>query len=180
MVKILAFGGSTSRQSINKRFAYYVASLFDQETTHLIDLNDFEMPIFNVDREREIGIPPAALQFRKLIADADGLIISLAEHNGSYTAAFKNILDWSSRAGAGLWMEKPMLLMATSPGRRGGKTVLTAANTYFPKLGANIVATFSLPSFRGNFSEEGITDQELMTEFETALGHFRLALPAKV
>lgn len=178
MARILALGASTSRHSINKKFAHYVASLFETATKDLIDLNDFEMPMFNVDREKEMGIPPAALEFKKYIADSDAIIISLAEHNGSYTTAFKNILDWSSRAGAGLWMAKPMLLMATSPGSRGGKNVLGAAISYFPRLGANIVATFSLPQFRINFSEDGLLDKQLATEFETALSNFKASLVA--
>ncbi|MBL0101186.1 MAG: NAD(P)H-dependent oxidoreductase [Saprospiraceae bacterium] len=32
------------------------------------------------------------------IALCDLLIISLAEHNGSYSASFKNILDWASES----------------------------------------------------------------------------------
>ena len=51
--------------------------------------------------------------------------------------------------------------MATSPGGRGGATVLEAAVNYFPFLGANVVADFSLPSFFDNFSENGITNLDL-------------------
>jgi len=47
-----------------------------------------------------------------------------------------------------------MLLMATSPGGRGGASVLGAASTGFPFMGGNIIETFSLPSFHNNFSDQ--------------------------
>lgn len=167
MKKILAFGASSSKNSLNKRFATYVAnSLADVEVT-LIDLNDYEMPIFSVDREKENGHPEAAKAFKNLIETHDGVVFSLAEHNGSYTAAFKNILDWSSRLEGKLWAEKPMFLLSCSPGKRGGATVMGLAKTYLPYMGANIIAHFSLPSFHQNFSEEeGIKEPELAKVFE--------------
>jgi hypothetical protein len=54
-----------------------------------------------------------------------------------------------------------MLLMATSPGARGGATVLDIANGRFQFMGGNIVATFSLPSFNDNFSEGKISNKDL-------------------
>ena len=44
--------------------------------------------------------------------------------------------------------------MATSPGGRGGATVLEIAKNAFPRYGANVLATFSLPSFNDNFDVE--------------------------
>ena len=41
--------------------------------------------------------------------------------------------------------------MATSPGARGGASVLEIAKNSLPRYGANIVATFSLPGFYENF-----------------------------
>jgi NAD(P)H-dependent FMN reductase len=59
-----------------------------------------------------------------------------------------------------------MLLMATSPGGRGGATVLQAAKAYFPFLGAHIVADFSFPNFYDNFSEDKISNQTLEEELK--------------
>ena len=54
-----------------------------------------------------------------------------------------------------------MFLMSTSPGARGGKTVLDTAKTYFPYLGGNIVSDFSLPSFYDNFKDGKIINELL-------------------
>ena len=50
-MKILAFGASTSKSSINQQFALFAAHQFDGEV-NMIDLNDYEMPVFSVDKEK--------------------------------------------------------------------------------------------------------------------------------
>ena len=97
MKKIVAFGASSSKKSINKQFASYAASLISDADSIIIDLNDFEMPIYSIDYENDKGIPEKAFKFKEIIKSADGIIISFAEHNSVYTAAFKNIFDWISR-----------------------------------------------------------------------------------
>lgn len=153
-MKIIAFAGSPSKHSINKKLATYAASLFDNADVEILDLNDFQMPLFSVDIEKEIGQHPLAKAFLEKIAAADILVVSLAENNGNYSAAFKNVFDWCSRIGAKVFQEKPMLLMATSPGARGGASVLEIAKNAFPRYGADVKATFSLPSFNENFDVE--------------------------
>ncbi|MDR7210940.1 NAD(P)H-dependent oxidoreductase [Flavobacterium piscis] len=153
-MKIIAFAGSNSQQSINKRLASYAASLFENAQVEVLDLNDFEMPLFSVDIEKEIGQHEKAKSFLKKIENADILVVSLAENNGNYSVAFKNVFDWCSRITKEVFHQKPMLLMATSPGPRGGALVLEIAKNAFPRFGTEIKATFSLPSFNANFDLE--------------------------
>ena len=150
-MKIIAFGASPSKNSINKKLATYAASLFDNTEVEVLDLNDFQMPLFSVDIEVEIGHHPLAQAFLDKIASADILVVSMAENNGNYSAAFKNLFDWCSRINGKVFQGKPMLLMATSDGKRGGANVLEIAKNAFPRYGAEIKATFSLPSFYDNF-----------------------------
>ena len=172
-MNILVFGASNSSKSINKRFATYTASLIEDANITLIDLNDFEMPIYSLDREENDGIPAEAVNFKALISSSDSIVISFAEHNGSYSTAFKNIMDWVSRIKGDTWEGKAFFLLSTSPGGRGGKTVLNAARVTFQHMGAQVKAYFSLPRFYQNFSEEGgIKDQELNQEFQHQLRMF--------
>lgn len=176
-VKIVAFGASSSHNSINRQFAVYAASLFDGAIISKPDLNDYEMPVFSVDRERHLNHPAEAHKFLNLMSEADLIIVSLAEHNGSYTTAFKNILDWCSRINAKIFAEKPMLLLSASPGARGAGFVMEAAKTRFPLHGANILANFSLPRFNDNFDEtKGITDPQLRESFMAAIKTVKDAL----
>ncbi|MES2567721.1 MAG: NAD(P)H-dependent oxidoreductase [Bacteroidota bacterium] len=161
-MKILAFGGSNSKNSINKKLATYTAGLFANAEVEVIDLNDFPLPLFSKEVEIEIGFPTQASNFLKKIKNADFIVLSLAENNASYNVGFKNIFDWASRKDKKVFQEKPMLLMATSDGKRGGSTVLEFAAKTLPHYGAQIKATFSLPGFSTNFDDEkGITDNEL-------------------
>ncbi len=153
-MKIVAFGASPSKNSINKKLASYAASLFKNAEVEVLDLNDYQMPIFTVDIEVEIGQHPIAQVFLDKIATADILVVSLAENNGNFSVAFKNIFDWCTRINGKVFQGKPMLLMATSPGGRGGATVLEIAKNAFPRYGAEVKATFSLPSFNDNFDVE--------------------------
>ena len=162
-MKIIAFGASPSKNSINKKLATYAAHLFEDADVEVLDLNDFQMPLFSVDIEKEIGQHPLAQAFLDKIASADFLVVSLAENNGNYSAAFKNVFDWCSRINGKVFQEKSLLLMATSSGGRGGKTVLEIATHAFPRYGADVKATFSLPSFYDNFDIEkgAISNPEL-------------------
>jgi len=173
MKKIIAFAGSNSKQSINKQLATYAASLLEEVSTKILDLNNYELPLYGIDLENKSGIPQNAHQFLNEIKSVDGIIISLAEHNGAYTTAFKNIFDWMSRIDGKLWSEKPMLLMATSPGGRGGQSVLEIAEGRFPRMGANIITIFSLPSFNKNFKDGKITDPELKSSLKEAVDTFQ-------
>ena len=54
---ILAFGASNSKQSINKKLAKFAADQVADAAVQFLDLNDFEMPIYSIDRQNESGIP---------------------------------------------------------------------------------------------------------------------------
>ncbi len=174
--KIVAFGASNSKKSINSQLATFTANQVENATVNTLNLNDFEMPIYSVDREQETGIPALAHAFKEEIKNADAIVISFAEHNGSYSVAFKNIYDWMSRIEQNVWMNKPMFLLATSPGGYGAKTVLNHATGIFKRSNTNTVVSFSLPSFMQNFTEEGILNEELNTEFKEQLNQFSAAL----
>ncbi|GAA4270172.1 NADPH-dependent FMN reductase [Hyunsoonleella aestuarii] len=176
MKKIIAFAGSNSKTSINKQLVVYTSSLVDDVEVEVLDLNDFDLPLYGIDLENEKGIPDDAHRFLNLIKSSDGIVLSLAEHNGAYSTAFKNLFDWMSRIDGKLWSEKPMLLMATSPGARGGATVLEIAKGRFQYMGGNIVADFSFPSFGNNFSEEKIINEALHADLKEKVSVFRASL----
>ena len=175
-MKILAFAASSSRQSINKQLILHSTNNFKQNVDptadiEIIDLNEFEMPIYSIDRETETGIPTHASRFYEKIREADALIISYAEHNGFYTAAYKNLFDWTSRIKMKVFQDKPMIIMAASPGPNGGANVLKVAKESAPHFGATIVAAVSIPKFPENFDSQKnlLTNLHLSAELDAAL-----------
>lgn len=170
MKKIIAFAGSNSSQSINKSLVTYATEQFEDCLVEILDLNNYEMPIFSIDRERNIGSPPQVQQFLDKMKSADFLLVSMAEHNKSYSTAFKNILDWVSRVEGKLFFGKPMLLLSTSTGAYAGGNVMETALKFFPKFGADIKAHFSLPSFPETFQiGTGIINPTYKEAFDTAI-----------
>ncbi len=175
MKNIIALAGSNSKTSINKQLATYSAKRVDGAEVTVLDLNDYDLPLYGVDREEASGIPEDANKLSKAIEECDGIVLSLAEHNGSFTAAFKNAVDWISRGDMKFWKDQPMLLLATSPGGRGGSSVLKTAVELYPHQGAKVISEFSLPSFYDNF-EDGIKDETLSKDLNAKIELFAGAL----
>jgi len=176
MKKILAFAASNSSKSINKQLVSHAARTLKAKfivdaDIEILDLNDYEMPIFSSDREEADGIPDLAHAFFKKITDADVVLISYAEHNGSYSAAYKNIFDWASRINSKVFQNKSMVLFSTSPGKGGASSVLTAATNSAPHFHAEVKASLSVPSFYANFDSENgaLKNTDIQEKLETAL-----------
>jgi NAD(P)H-dependent FMN reductase len=155
-MKILTFAATSSTKSINAQLVRYSASLIESADIEIemLDLNDYELPLFSEDREAELGQPELAKSFLNKITNSDALIISFAEHNGSYTAAYKNIFDWASRINPKVFQNKPMVLLATSPGPGGASSVLATAATSAPYFDGDVKASLSVPGFYDNFDVE--------------------------
>lgn len=173
-MKIIAFAGSNSSKSINKKLVKYASSLFENDEVEILDLRNYQAPLFSVDVEKEIGKSQEAVGFLEKLKSADLLLISLAENNGNYSTAFKNIFDWSSRIEKDVFQNKPVFLMATSPGGRGGKGVLDIAQSNLPRYGANIKSVFSLPLFNENFDVENgkISNAEFDAQLKEIVNNF--------
>ena len=176
MKNIVTIGGSTSKNSINKILAEYAGDLLQNGGLTKVDLNDFKMPLFSVDVENEIGFSKGATDLNAIIEQADGFIISLAEHNGAYSAGFKNVFDWLSRIDGKVWKNKPILLLSTSPGARGGESVLNIALNRFPYMGGNIVGSMSFPSFFDNFKDNEIVNSDLKLKLKNLVVEFEKVL----
>lgn len=142
-MKILAFAASNSRSSINRSLVEHAAQrlrggIVPEAEVAFLDLNDYELPIYSPEREREGGIPAAARAFFDRIGEADAVLVSFAEHNGFVTAAWKNLFDWMSRIEMKLWQGKPVVMLAASPGPRAGAGVLASQEMQAPFFGADL------------------------------------------
>lgn len=169
-MKILAFGASNSFDSINKTFVSSVSKYYKEleDQKEILDLRDYELPIYSKQYEMENGIPPLAISFAEKIDWADLILISFAENNGNYNVGYKNLIDWVSRIqGRKVFQNKAVFLLATSPGARGGQSVLQIAIDRMPFDGAEVLESFSLPEFNKNFEEgKGVTDNLLRSQLE--------------
>lgn len=171
-MNVLAFAATSSSKSINKSLVTYAANLLNDANVNIIDLNDYSLPIFSEDIEAEIGKPQLAHDFLTAINNADAIIISFAEHNGSYAAAYKNIFDWCSRINPKVYQNKPVILLSTSPGPGGASTVLNTAVSSMSYFGGIVKGIYSLPSFYDNFDIDTgeISNPEMAAELTNIIG----------
>lgn len=175
-MRILTIPATNSRNGINAQLLDHVGDLLtgglmpDAQVEQL-DLNEFELPIYSTERQEREGIPEVARRFFDRIGAADAVVVSFAEHNGSYSAAWKNTYDWASRINMSVYQGKKVVMLAATPGPRAGAGVLGAATTTAPFFGADLVGSLGVGSFHDNFDSEAgsLTNPELSAELETLL-----------
>lgn len=173
MSRILAFAGSNSSTSINYKLVQFTTSLIKDHEVDLINMVDYNFPVFSEDLERKKGYSDLLKGLIDKIVQANALIISVNEHNSNPSAYFKNVLDWLSRMDRNFLADTKILLMSCSGGRRGGIGSLEVVKGILPRFGGEIIATFSLPSFNHTFDKaKGITDPELAEAHKKALEIF--------
>ncbi|MGB0521629.1 MAG: NADPH-dependent FMN reductase [Flammeovirgaceae bacterium] len=159
MKKILAIVGSNSSKSINRKLAAYAIELAGDAQVALIDMQDFDIPIYSPDRQAQEGFPPEIETLFAKIQEQDALIIVSPEYNGSIPAAFKNVIDWLSRINMKFLGNKPVLLLSTSPGKNGGATNLKNMKPLLGWWGGRVVDSYSL----GNFHQVYDAEQKQLT-----------------
>lgn len=176
MKKIIAFSGSNSSTSINQQFVKFMATQLTKVEVEVLDLRDFEAPIFSTDLEAEIGSPESMKALFEKMSSADGFIVSTPEHNGYMPAVLKNTIDWLSRMGRKVFNEKPVVFTSASQGGRGGASALGQMLQVMPHQGAKIVGSHSVGSFFDKFKDGELVDgedqqaiQKLLTELEAAV-----------
>jgi len=173
MATILAFAGSNSSVSINLKLVKHTVNLVNDHKSQVLNLANYPFPMYSHDEEKSRGFVNSLIELKDYFKESDGVIMSVSEHNGGPSAYFKNLLDWVSRVELKFLEGKKVLLMSTSTGQRGAIGALENIEKLLPRFGAEVVATFSLPSFDANFDEhKGITDGELSKKHEAALNDF--------
>ena len=115
-------------------------------STRLISVGDYDLPMLDPDA----AAPEAAEEIRQIVREADGLIAGSPEYHSAPSGALKNLLDYlSSRDVAG----KPVGLVASSGGDRGGINTLNMLRLIFRSLHAPVLveqAAVSASDFEGD------------------------------
>ncbi|HEX5127262.1 MAG TPA: NAD(P)H-dependent oxidoreductase [Rhodocyclaceae bacterium] len=162
-MKILVFAGSARSASLNKRLAAEAYRLLGEagvEAT-LIDLRDYDMPIYDGDLEAASGSPENARKLRTLFSQHEGLLIVTPENNSSLPSLLKNTIDWISRSEGGVsggvyFKGKIAAIMAASPGGLGGLRVLFHLRQVLNGLGMLVIPEqFALAQADKAFDKDG-------------------------
>ncbi|MDT8408006.1 MAG: NAD(P)H-dependent oxidoreductase [Wenzhouxiangellaceae bacterium] len=161
--KILAFAGSTRKESFNRKLlalAVELAGKADLDVRH-IELADFPLPIMDEDLEAEQGQPAHATEIRRMMLDCDALMLACPEYNSSITPLMKNVIDWVSRketggGDLGPYKNKKALLIGASPGRFGGQRSIATVRSILGNIGVSVFENdFTLAGAADAFDEHG-------------------------
>ena len=144
--KILAFAGSTRTDSFNKKLVKIAASGAREAGADvtIIDLRDFQMPLYDEDLERQDGLPSSTRKLKELMLAHQGLLISSPEYNSSISGVLKNTIDWTSRQSDGeiplaCFKDKVAGLMSASPGGLGGLRGLVHVRAMLENIGVIVI-----------------------------------------
>ena len=174
-IKILAFSGSTRKDSYNKKLLRETIALLGKNVAvTVVDLRDFPMPLYDADLEMEKKVPENAKTIRSLMIAADGFIITSPEYNGSVSAVLKNTIDWTSRAedstpSLAAYKGKYAFILSTSPGKNGGIHGLSMLESILKYMGTTVISELvAIPYASKVFSEvEATIEQSYLDKIKT-------------
>jgi NAD(P)H-dependent FMN reductase len=137
-MKIVAISGSLRAASHNTAVLEAIRRLAPPDVA--IELFDGigKLPFFNSDLEAD-RLPGEVAAFRKIIGEADGILISSPEYAKGVSGVMKNALDWL--VGSHEFPAKPVALINTSPRATHALAALTLA---LETMSANLVEDASL------------------------------------
>ncbi len=173
--KILAFAGSLREGSLNKKVlenAVAGARAAGAEVT-VIDLRDFNMPIYDGDAHEKEGFPENAVKLQELLLSHDGLLICSPEYNGSLPGGMKNALDWVSRSRGeqkmyAAFKNKVAGIMTASPGSFGGLRCLGHLRGVLTIMTVNVLPLEIAVTFAGEkFDGDTMTNEKTKKLLET-------------
>lgn len=167
-VKLLALSGSLRKGSFNQKLVNRAAGLAIEEGAEVtsIHLSDYRLPLYDQAVETA-DFPEAAIELKHLFASHDGFLIASPEHNGSISAALKNLIDWVSRP---IGDEAPLALtgfrgktvgvMSASIGPFGGLRSLAHLRQILGTIQALVVTEQVLVPFAGKaFKGDQLIDE---------------------
>ncbi len=147
MPKLLFFAGSARKDSINKKLAEIASKMAADSGADvtLVDMRDFEMPLYDGDAEEKDGVPENAKKLKQLFLDHDGFFIASPEYNSSFSPLIKNTIDWLSRPHEEnegqliAFKGKVAAIAGTSPGGLGGLRGLVSLRMLLGNIGVTVI-----------------------------------------
>ena len=121
-MKILAFAASLRKGSLNRKLIGVVTDILRElgGEVDLAEFHEFDMPLFDGDRQAAEGLPPGALALERRMRAAPAMVIATPEYNYSIAGPLKNAIDWVSRTKDQPFDNKPVAVQSCSQGPLGG------------------------------------------------------------
>ena len=119
-IQLVGLSGSLRKGSFNTMLLKAAAQLLPTDVSmEIVSIAD--IPLYNADLDLPAAKerPEAVEHFRKMLADADGILISSPEYNYSIPGGLKNAIDWASRGEDSPLLRKPIAVIGATTGLWG-------------------------------------------------------------
>lgn len=131
---------STRTGSLNAALGGLIARRLvdDGESVAIVNLADYELPLYNGDLEDRDGVPQAAHRLYERVRAAEVLVLVSPEYNRGFTPLLKNTIDWMSRVDAKVLTHLSVLLASASPGAVGGARSVALVRQWLGNMSVNV------------------------------------------
>src|SRR6186713_20008 len=119
-IQLVGMSGSLRKGSYNTMLLKAAAQLLPADVSmDIVSIED--IPLYNADLDLPAAKqrPEVVDHFRKMLTDADGILISSPEYNYSIPGGLKNAIDWASRGEDSPLLRKPVAVIGATTGLWG-------------------------------------------------------------
>ncbi|HEX6168083.1 MAG TPA: NAD(P)H-dependent oxidoreductase [Chitinophagaceae bacterium] len=131
-IQLVGVSGSLRKGSYNTLLLKAAAELLPTDVSmDIVSIED--IPLYNADLDLPAAKqrPESVEHFRKMLTDADGILISSPEYNYSIPGGLKNAIDWASRGEDSPLLRKPIAVIGATTGLWGTARMQVAFQNVF-------------------------------------------------
>lgn len=131
-IQLVGMSGSLRKGSYNTLLLKAAAQLLPTDVSmDIVSIED--IPLYNADLDLPAAKqrPESVEHFRKMLTDADGILISSPEYNYSIPGGLKNAIDWASRGEDSPLLRKPIAVIGATTGLWGTTRMQMAFHNVF-------------------------------------------------
>lgn len=167
MVDILTLAGSTRTGSLNRKLIHIAAGMAEEQGVDVtrIDLREYDLPLYDGDRERGQGLPGVVRELQDVFDRHDAFLIASPEYNGGVPGVLKNVIDWVSRPTEErppehVFTDKVAGIMSAAPGRLGGLRGLYHLRWVLTSINVIVVPQqYAVNHARDAFAGDGLNEE---------------------
>ena len=130
--QLVGISGSLRKGSFNTMLLKAASQVLPFNVSmEIISIED--IPLYNADLDLPSAKqrPQPVEHFRKILTDADGILISSPEYNYSIHGGLKNAIDWASRGEDSPLLRKPVAVIGATTGLWGTTRMQLAFHNVF-------------------------------------------------
>lgn len=173
-MKLISFAASFREQGNNHMLAQLadgIARAQGAQVQHILYAS-LEGPFYREDAP-DAPMPSGIAALIEQLKNSDGVMIAMPEHNWSFPASLKNIIDWISTSKENPLAGKTALLMCATPSKRGGVAGLLQLRVPLEVLGMWVYPqVIGIGNVYKTLSSEGLSEEKDRAFLENSVTDF--------